>query len=163
MSRSRSRRELTLTVNVNARCDAILNAFFEHTQLMQWWHIQRSLCVPRTLGCYAVEWESTGAPDDILGRLGGVFHGTVMTFDPQREFFVAEAYWMAPDGEPLGPMAFDVSCSAEGAGSLLRIRQSGADASRRADRYYEVMTEGLTASLQRLKTMLESSAAQPTR
>lgn len=150
------RRDLTCSITINAPCEAILAAFFDHGQLSEWWHTSRSLCVPRSLGCYAVEWESTSNRDDILGRLGGVFHGTVMSFDPHHEFFVAEAYWMAPDGEPLGPMAFEVTCSADGPGTMLRVRQSGAETSPRADRYYEVVNEGLAVSLQRLKALLES-------
>jgi uncharacterized protein YndB with AHSA1/START domain len=151
------RRDLTCTITINAPCETILAAFFDHRTLSEWWHISRSLCVPRVLGCYAVEWEATSNRDDILGRLGGVFHGTVMSFDPHHEFFVAEAYWMAPDGEPLGPMAFEVTCSADVPGTMLRVRQSGVDTSPRADRYYEVVSDGLAVSLQRLKALLESS------
>jgi uncharacterized protein YndB with AHSA1/START domain len=156
MGKPRLRRELTCSLTINAPCERILAAFFDHDALVQWWRVTRSVCVPRPLGCFAVEWMPTETRDETLGRLGGVFHGTVMTFDPHHEFFVAEAYWMAPDGEPLGPMAFVVTCSADGAGSLVAVRQSGAETSKRADRYYEVMNEGLTVSLQRLKLMLET-------
>jgi uncharacterized protein YndB with AHSA1/START domain len=156
MAKPVPRRDLTCSITINASCETILAAFFDHGRLSEWWHISRSLCVPRSLGCYAVEWESTSNRDDILGRLGGVFHGTVMSFDPHHEFFVAEAYWMAPDGEPLGPMAFEVTCSADGPGTMLRVRQSGAETSQRANRYYEVVNEGLAVSLQRLKALLES-------
>lgn len=159
MGKPRLRRTLTCSLTINASCEVILGAFFDPDALAQWWHITRAVCVPRPLGCYALEWKPTDTRDETLGRLGGVFHGTVMTFDPHHEFFVADAYWMAPDGEPLGPMAFEVTCSADAAGSLVRVRQSSAETSTRADRYYEVVTEGLNASLQRLKTMLESATS----
>jgi uncharacterized protein YndB with AHSA1/START domain len=159
MGKPRLRRELTCSLTINASSEVILGAFFDPDALAQWWHITRAVCVPRPLGCYALEWRPTDTRDETLGRLGGVFHGTVMTFDPHHEFFVADAYWMAPDGEPLGPMAFEVMCSANGAGTLVHVRQSSAETSTRADRYYEVVTEGLFASLQRLKTMLEAAAS----
>ena len=150
------RRDLTCTVTIDAPCATILAAFFDHDALSHWWRITRSLCVPRPLGCYALEWAPTDARDEILGRLGGVFHGTVITFDAEHEFFVADAYWMAPDGDPLGPMALEVTCSPDGTGATVLVRQSGADPSARASRYYDVVSDGLTASLQRLKTRLES-------
>lgn len=157
MGKPRLRRELTCSLPINASCEVILGAFFDPDALAQWWHVTRAVCVPRPLGCYALEWKPTDTRDDMLGRLGGVFHGTVMTFDPQHEFFVADAYWMAPDGEPLGPMAFEVTCTADGAQSLVHVRQSSAETSARADRYYEVVTEGLFVSLHRLKAMLETA------
>ena len=157
MGKPRLRRELTCSLTINAPCEVILGAFFHPDTLVRWWHVTRAVCVPRPLGCYALEWTPTDTRDETLGRLGGVFHGTVMTFDPHHEFFVADAYWMAPDGEPLGPMALEVTCSADGAGagSIVHVRQSGAETSKRADRYYEAVSEGLSVSLQRLKSMLE--------
>src|SRR5688572_18817964 len=94
MGKPRLRRELTCSLTIDAPCDAILAAFFDHAALLQWWHITRSVCVARPLGCYALEWQVAEQRDDVLGRLGGVFHGTVMTFDPHHEFFVADAWWM---------------------------------------------------------------------
>ena len=89
-----------------ARC---LDAFFDSDALAAWWHVTRSLCQPRPLGSYAVEWAPTEWQDDVLGRLGGAFRGTVIDFKPGREFFVADAYWLPPDGEPIGPMALEVT------------------------------------------------------
>jgi uncharacterized protein YndB with AHSA1/START domain len=144
------------SVTIKAPCAVVLNAFVDHDALSTWWHIKRSLCVPRTLGCYAIEWETAADSDPVLGRLGGVFHGTVMTFDSQRELFVADAYWMAPDGEPLGPIAFEVTCTTSPDGTIVHVRQSGSDTGERWSRYYEMVRAGLEASLQRLKTMLEA-------
>ena len=107
------------------------------------------------VGCYALEWTPTETRDETLGRLGGVFHGTVMTFEPHHEFFVADAYWMAPDGEPVGPMAFDVTCSADGAGTVVVSINPAPGNDIRFDRVLRSDDEGLIASLQRLKSMLE--------
>ena len=45
------------------------------------------------------------------GRLGGVFRGTVMQFEAGRGFFLADVYWLPPDGDPIGPMALEVTCA----------------------------------------------------
>lgn len=157
MARGSSRNGFTSTLAIQAPADAILAAFFAHESLVAWWHISRSLCVPRTLGCYAIEWPTADAPDPTLGRLGGVFHGTVVAFDPTREFFVADAYWMAPDGNPLGPMAFEVTCTAAGDGTTVQVRQSGSERGPRGRRYFELAGEGMDVSLHRLKALIESS------
>ncbi len=34
-------------------------AFFDSRALATWWHVTRSVTVPRVLGAYAVEWEPT--------------------------------------------------------------------------------------------------------
>jgi uncharacterized protein YndB with AHSA1/START domain len=149
-------RDYTYSLTIQAPVEVILDAFFDHELLASWWHISRSLCVPRTLGCYVVEWEPTDWVDGTLGRLGGVFHGQVMSFDPQREFFLADCYWMAPDGDPIGPMAFEVACARSPSGVVVHIRQTGFEESARWSRYYEVLGAGLTASLERLKKILEN-------
>ena len=69
----------------------------------------QSVTTPRVLGPYAIEWPPTDYRDDVLGRLGGVFRGTVMQFDAGRGFFVADAFWLPPDGDPIGPMALEVT------------------------------------------------------
>ena len=62
----------------------------------------------------------------MLGRLGGVFRGTVMQFEPGAGFFVADAFWLPPDGDPIGPMALEVSVRPEGAGATrVRVTQNG--------------------------------------
>jgi uncharacterized protein YndB with AHSA1/START domain len=134
----------------------ILDAFFDAEDLASWWHVTRSLCHPRPLGSYAVEWPPTDWRDDVLGRLGGAFRGTVIEFKPGREFFVADAYWLPPDGEPIGPMALEASCTALGERTMLRVRQSGWENSRRWTRYYEILASNLAASLDELKTYLET-------
>ena len=68
-----------------------MGAFFDPHALAVWWQAARSVTTPRPLGVYAIEWEPSLEPDEILGRLGGVFHGTVMEYLPGRELFVADA------------------------------------------------------------------------
>ena len=106
---------------------------------------------PRPLGVYAIEWEPTVERDDMLGRLGGVFHGTVMEYLPGREFFVADAWWLPPDDEPIGPMSLEVSCMLDGGTCRLRVRQSGFEDSPRWRRYYAVIARGWQSSLASLK------------
>src|SRR6187431_1008446 len=99
---------LDVTATIHAPSNVILKAFFEADALGAWWQVENSVTTPRTLGPYAVEWPATDFRDDTLGRLGGVFRGTVMQFDPENGFFVADAWWLPPDGEPIGPMALEI-------------------------------------------------------
>ena len=151
-------REFTHSLTIAAAPAAVLDAFFDHAALTRWWQVSRSLCVPRPLGSYAVEWEPTEWRDDLLGRLGGTFRGTVIDFRPGREFFIADAYWLPPDGEPIGPMALEARCTAHGGGAVLHIRQSGWDESDRWTRYYDLIATGFTAALEELKKHVERNS-----
>jgi uncharacterized protein YndB with AHSA1/START domain len=148
-------REFTHSLTIDAPPAAVLDAFFDHDALAAWWQVKRSLCVPRPLGSYAVEWEPTEWADEVLGRLGGAFRGTVMEFRPGREFFVADAYWLPPDGDPLGPMALEGRCTPHGDSTVLHVRQTGWDDSRRWSRYYEVISTGFTIALEDMKKYVE--------
>ena len=113
----------------------MLDAFFDAEALATWWQATRSVCMPRPLGSYAVEWEPTEWRDEMLGRLGGALHGTVMEFKPGREFFLADTYWLPPDGDPIGPMALEATCRRpRGDDTLLHVRQSGYDERARGGR-----------------------------
>lgn len=149
-------RDFDHSLAIEAAPARILDAFFNSEDLASWWHVTRSLCLPRALGSYAVEWPATDWTDDALGRLGGAFRGTVVEFKPGREFFLADAYWLPPDGEPIGPMALEASCTDLGGRAILRVRQSGWENSRRWTRYYEILATNFTASLGELKKHLES-------
>ena len=151
-------REFDHSLTIEAPAARILDAFFNADDLTAWWHVSRSLCMPRALGSYAIEWAPTEWRDDVLGRLGGAFRGTVMEFKPGREFFVADSYYLPPDGEPIGPMAFEATTTSLGERVVLRIRQSGWDASARWTRYYELLASNLTLSLNELKNYVESRA-----
>jgi uncharacterized protein YndB with AHSA1/START domain len=131
-------------------------AFFDARALATWWQTVRSVTTPRPLGVYAVEWEPTVDADDELGRLGGVFHGTVMDYVPGRELVVADAWWLPPDGDPIGPMSLEVNCRLEGSGCRLRVRQSGFEESPRWRRYYDVIAHGWRSSLGALKAYVEA-------
>ena len=52
---------------INAPPAAVLDAFFDAEALAVWWQVSRSVCIPRPLGSYAVEWEPTEWRDDVLG------------------------------------------------------------------------------------------------
>ncbi len=99
------------TLAIAAPATKVLGAFFDAGALAAWWNVTRSLTTPRPLGVYAIEWAPTEAVDDLLGRLGGVFHGTVVDFRAGRSLFVADAYLMPPDADPVGPMALEVTCT----------------------------------------------------
>ena len=140
----------------------VMKAFFDHETLHAWWQASHSVTTPRALGVYAIEWPPTDFHDDILGRLGGVFRGTVMQFQPGEGFFVADGFWLPPDGDPIGPMALEVACTAIGqnrsASTQLRVTQTGCDDSVRWQRYYEVIRHGWERALTSLKTLLETSS-----
>jgi uncharacterized protein YndB with AHSA1/START domain len=149
-------REFTHSLTIAAPPAAVLDAFFQHDALATWWHVTRSLCVPRPLGVFAVEWTPTIWKDEVLGRLGGAFRGTVIEFKAGREFFIADAYWLPPDGEPIGPMALEATCTALGDRTVLKVRQSGWDDSPRWTRYYDLVATGFTVALDQLKAYVES-------
>jgi uncharacterized protein YndB with AHSA1/START domain len=148
-------RDFAHSLTIEAPPAAVIDAFFDAEALTVRWNAKRSLCVPRPLGSYAVEWEATDWQDDVLGRLGGAFRGTVIEFKPGREFFVADAHWLPPDGPPIGPMALDVTCSLHNAGTVLHVRQSGWEDTPRWTRYYDMLATGQVAALDELKRYLE--------
>jgi hypothetical protein len=149
------------TLDIAAPAAAIIDAFFDPATLGRWWRVERSVTTPRLLGVYAVEWAPTIVTDEILGALGGVLYGTVMDYRADREFLVAEVYWIPPESDPIGPMALHVSCTAApaGAGTRLRVLQTGGDDSPRWKRYYELMAAGWIGSLAALKAEVEQIAA----
>ena len=148
------------TAIIEAPHGRVLKAFFDADALGAWWQVSRSVTTPRVLGAYAIEWAPTDFRDDTLGRLGGVFRGTVMHFDPAAGFFVADAFWLPPDGEPIGPMALDVSCTpiasaGADAATRVQIRQTGFEENPRWRRYYDVVGFGWERALVSLKSLLE--------
>ena len=150
-------REFTHTLTIHAPPGAVLDAFFDHDALASWWQATRSLCVPRPLGSYALEWAPTEWKDEVLGRLGGAFRGTVIEYRKEREFFIADAFWLPADGDPIGPMALEVRCSVNGYRTQLHVRQSGWEESRRWTRYYEMLASTLPAALEELRGYVEKN------
>jgi uncharacterized protein YndB with AHSA1/START domain len=142
-------------VLIGAAPTRVLAAFFDPHALTIWWQAVRSVTTPRPMGVYAIEWAPTADADDVLGRLGGVFHGRVMEYVPGRELFVADAWWMPPDGDPIGPMALEVTCQMSGPVCRLQVRQSGFEETARWRRYYAVIATGWRSSLAALKVYAE--------
>lgn len=149
--------EIVKTLLIQAPPDRVLQAFFDPEDLARWWQVIRSVAVPRPLGTYAVEWTSTDFSDEVLGRLGGAFHGTVMDYRATGEFFVADAYWQPPDGEAIGPMALEIRCRPQASGrqTMLTLRQSGEDEGTRWQRYFLLMDGGWERALGDLKEFLD--------
>jgi len=147
---------LDIAVFIAASPALVLKAFFDRQALGAWWQVSHSVTTPRPLGPYVIEWNPTDFRDDILGRLGGVFRGTVMQYHLSQGFFVADAYWLPPDGDPIGPMALHVTVRPEARGGTeLRVMQSGFEDSPRWRRYYEVVGNGWERALASLKALLE--------
>ena len=149
--------DVTRTQLISAPPARVMAAFFEDADLKQWWQVARSLTVPRPLGMYAIEWESTDFKDDVLGRLGGAFHGTIIDYRPNAAFFLAEAFWQPPDGDPIGPMALEVQARPHGNGrqTMLTVRQSGEGEGARWQRYFQIMDRGWEGALQELKNYID--------
>jgi uncharacterized protein YndB with AHSA1/START domain len=149
--------EVTRTQLISAPPARVMQLFFTEADLKGWWQVTRSFTVPRTLGMYAIEWESTDFKDDVLGRLGGAFHGRIMDFRTNTSFFLAEAYWQPPDGDPIGPMALDVQCRPHGNGrqTMVTVKQSGEGEGARFDRYFQIMARGWEAALDEMKQYID--------
>jgi uncharacterized protein YndB with AHSA1/START domain len=152
------------SIRIESTPARVLAAFFESAALAAWWDVAAAVATPRPLGAYALEWRDSDEVDDVLGPLGGVFHGMVIDFQPGRGFFVADAYWLPPVGDPIGPMAMDVTCTpadrsggrkSEPVATTLRVAQRGLDDSPRWARYYEVLGGCLPSALETLKHYLE--------
>ena len=147
--------EFELSLLINAAPTRVLMAFFDPHALRVWWQVARSVTTPRPMGIYAIEWPPTADTDDVLGRLGGVFWGRVMEFLPGKELFIADAWWLPPDGDPIGPMALGVTCRMDGPACRLHVRQSGFEDTPRWRRYYTVIAGGWRSSLAALKDYVE--------
>ena len=145
------------SIDITAPPNKVLAAFFDPRALGAWWGVDGVVASPRPLGPYAIEWGPTNDSDEVLGPLGGVYHGTVIDFRPGSGFFVADVYWLPPEGDPIGPMALDVSCSPgqDGRATILRVAQRGVDDSPRWLRYYEVIAAAWPQAFTRLKAYLE--------
>ena len=143
---------------INAPPTRVLAAFFDPHALATWWLVTRSVTTPRPMGIYAVEWLPTSDADDLLGRLGGVFCGRVLEYLAGREAFIADAWWLPPDGDPIGPMALSVSCRIDGSECRLVVTQTGFEDTPRWRRYYDVIANGWRSSLGALKAYLEQAS-----
>jgi uncharacterized protein YndB with AHSA1/START domain len=146
---------LDVSIVIAAPAAVVLKAFFDPDALGAWWQVAHAVTIPRALGPYAIEWLPTDFRDEVLGRLGGVFRGTVLHFQQSQGFFVADAFWLPPDGDPIGPMALEVSCTPAGDSTRVHVTQTGFEDSARWRRYYEVIGYGWERALASLKSLLE--------
>jgi uncharacterized protein YndB with AHSA1/START domain len=145
-------------LTIGADPQVVFDCFFNADALRAWWQAVRSVTTPVPLGVFAVEWARTPYTDDLLGPLGGVFHGTVVDVRPGQSFLVADAWWIPPEGDPIGPMALQVDCVKDPSGCRLDVRQDGYEASPRWMRYYAVVSRGWQISLTALKRYAETQA-----
>ncbi|MEW6323731.1 MAG: SRPBCC domain-containing protein [Acidobacteriota bacterium] len=146
---------------IKAQPSRVMRAFVDADDLSRWWQVVRSVTVPKPLGPYAVEWATTDFRDEILGPLGGALHGTIMEYRPGRELFLADAYWQAPEGAPVGPMAIEISVRPTDTifVSEVRLRQSGEDLGPRWQRYFQIMQAGWGRALLELKLYLDAETS----
>lgn len=154
--------DVTRTQLIFAPPARVMQLFFTEADLRGWWQVTRAFAVPRPLGMYAIEWDSTDFKDEILGRLGGAFHGTVIDFRANQSFFMAEVYWQPPDGGPIGPMALEVQCRPHGNGrqTMLTVKQSGEGEGPRWERYFSIIDRGWEEALQEMKAYIDREIAR---
>ena len=147
---------LDVSTVIAAPAGRVMKAFFDPGALSAWWEAAHAVTTPRALGPFAVEWAPTDFRDEVLGRLGGVFRGTIVEYQPGKGFFVGDAFWLPPDGDPIGPMALRVTFdTAPGGATRVRVTQTGFEESPRWRRYYEVIGFGWERALASLKSLLE--------
>ncbi len=144
------------TLFIAAPPAAVFQCFFAPDALRAWWQAVRSVTTPVPFGVYAIEWASTPYRDDVLGPLGGVLHGTVVDVRPGNQFLAGDCWWIPPEGDPIGPMALQVTCHGEDGGCRLTVRQDGYEPSARWKRYYAIVSRGWQISLTALKRYVEA-------
>ena len=152
--------KLDVSLDITAPVDVVFHAFFDATALAGWHGTSRSIAIPRLLGPYVLEWPPSAERDEMLGRMGGVFRATVMHIEPNDHVFLADAFWLPPDGGPLGPLAvqitFTPTATTDGAHStLVRVLMTGFDDGVRWKRYLGLATTQWQKALSILKLLLE--------
>jgi uncharacterized protein YndB with AHSA1/START domain len=152
--------KLDVAVDIAAPVELVFDAFFDTPALGAWLGTSRAIAVPRLLGPYVLEWPVSSDRDDVLGRMGGIFRGTVMHVDLHDHVFLADAFWLPPDGGPLGPLAVQITFEAHdapggGGGTFLRIVMTGFDEGIRWRRYLDRATAQWQRGLGVLKMLLE--------
>jgi hypothetical protein len=83
-----------------------------------------------------------------------------MDYKPDKEFFVSDAFWLPPDGNPMGPMALEVTVQSQRAKNpqitLVSVTQRSSENGQRWKRYYDVIAPGWERALRSLKRYLEA-------
>ena len=152
--------KLDVTLDIVAPVERVFQSFFDASALAAWQGTSRSIAVPRLLGPYVLEWPPSAERDEMLGRLGGIFRATVMHIEPNDHAFLADAFWLPPDGGPLGPLAvqltFTPAATPDGNQStVVRVVMTGFDDGVRWKRYLGLATAQWQQGLGVLKTLLE--------
>ncbi|MBS1816507.1 MAG: SRPBCC domain-containing protein [Acidobacteria bacterium] len=152
--------KLDVTLEITAPVEMVFQAFFDAPALGAWQNASRSICIPRLLGPWVLEWPPSQERDEMLGRMGGVFRGTIMHIEPNDHVFLADAFWLPPDGGPLGPLAvqmtFTPKAGPDGVRStVVRIVMTGFDEGVRWKRYLGLATTQWQKALGVLKMLLE--------
>jgi uncharacterized protein YndB with AHSA1/START domain len=153
-------RTLDVSLDIAAAPELAFQACFQDAALSAWMGTSRSIALPRLLGPFVLEWPTSESRDEVLGRLGGVLRGTVMHIEPNDHVFLADTFWLPPDGAPLGPFALELTftpaSSPEGRlSTVVRVAMSGFDEGPRWRRYHEIATGQWQRSLRVLKMLLE--------
>ena len=150
-------------IRIRSAPGRVLSAFFEPRDLADWWDVLHAVTVPRPLGPYAVQWAPTSFRDEVLGRLGGTLHGSVMDFRYGEGCFLADVFYTPPDSAPIGPMAIEIEVRPldDGRSTELAVRQSGEAEGPRARAYFAIMGEGWDRALDALREHLEWSGVKP--
>ena len=152
--------KLDVTLEMPAPADKVFQAFFDSVALGEWQATSRAIAVPRLLGPYVLEWPVSAERDEVLGRMGGFFRATVMHIEPNHHVFLADAFWLPPDGGPLGPLAVQITFTPKATpdglpSTLVRVVMTGFDDGVRWRRYLGLATSQWQKALGDLKTLLE--------
>jgi uncharacterized protein YndB with AHSA1/START domain len=152
--------KLDVTLDITAPVDLVFDAFFDSPALGAWHGTSRSIAIPRLLGPYVLEWPPSVERDEMLGRLGGIFRATVMHIERNDHVFLADAFWLPPDGGPLGPLAVQITFTPQAtpdgtSSTLVRVVMTGFDDGVRWKRYLGLATTQWQRALSVLKMLLE--------
>ena len=152
--------KLDVTLEMSAPVEQVFQAFFDSAALGAWHATSRAIAVPRLLGPYVLEWPPSNERDEVLGRMGGIFRATVMHIEPNDHVFLADAFWLPPDGGPLGPLAVQITFSPKATpdgrrSTLVRVVMTGFDDGVRWKRYLGLATSQWQKALGVLKMLLE--------
>ena len=134
-----------------------MKAFFDADALSAWWQVAHSVTTPRPLGPYAIEWAPTEFRDEILGRLGGVFRGTVDAMSGRRRLLRRRRVLAAARrrSDRTDGARGHAAGRAAAARRACTSTQTGFEESARWRRYYEVIGVGWERALASLKALLE--------
>jgi pyruvate kinase len=133
-------KEFTHSLTIDAPPAVVLDAFFNHDALADVVEGDALAVRAASTRCYAVEWD---APSGVMMSWAGWVvrsKGRSSSSRPDGNSSLLTPTWLPPDGEPIGPMAFEATCSLVSGRTVLHIRQSGFEHS---DRWMLVLRRDL--------------------